>query len=354
MTADGKRRGPVRVLIADDSDLSRLVLRELLSADPEIEVVGTAASGADAVELTLELRPDIVTMDLHMPDLDGIASTQRIMKERPTPVLIVTSSDFWQRKDDVFGAFKYGVVDVIEKPSSTENSRQAQVLIEKVKVLSRVRVSGTIWPRLSQAPRPQLTVSPPATDRAILAIGASTGGPKAVHQVLAALPQDFDLPIVVAQHMSASFVDGFAHWLGTNLALKVRVAKPFDRPVPGTVLVAPGGTSMVLDKRGVVRTTDEPAPQSVQPSVDLLFSSVARAHGAGTIAVVLTGIGKDGQQGMADVKEAGGITLIQDEESCVVFGMPGAALAAGVVDEVVPIDRLGERIGELLRLSARP
>jgi two-component system chemotaxis response regulator CheB len=348
-----KARGPVRVLITDDSDLSRLVLRELLSSDPDIEVVATASSGHEAVELNAQLEPDIVTLDLHMPGLDGLATTQRIMQSRPTPVLIVTSSDFWQRKDDVFGAFKYGVVDVIEKPGSAGSTRAGQVLIEKVKLLSRIRVSGTIWPRLSQPPRPLDTAKAPAGELQIVAIGASTGGPKAVHQVLEPLPRDFPLPIVVAQHMSASFVDGFAHWLTTNLSLEARVAKPFDRPTPGTVLVAPGGTNMVLDRRGIVRTTDEPAPQSVQPSVDLLFSSVARFYGAGTIGVVLTGIGKDGQQGMTDIRAAGGVTLIQDEESCVVFGMPGAALAAGVVDETVPIESLGHRLLELVRLSAR-
>lgn len=348
MSASDNANKPVRVVVVDDSDLSRLVLQELLSSDPAIEVVGTAASGYEAVDLTVRLEPDIVTIDLHMPELDGLATTHRIMKRRPTPVLIVTSSDFWQRKEDVFGAFKYGVVDVIEKPDHAGSSRAGQVLIDKVKLLSRVRVSGTTWPRLSQQPA-RLTARPPRTDRRIIAIGASTGGPKAVHQVLEPLPRDLDTPIVVAQHMSASFVEGFAAWLGANVSLEVRVAKPCDRPAPGMVLVAPGGTSMVLDRHGVVRTTDEPAPQAVLPSVDLLLSSVARAYGAGAIGVVLTGIGKDGQQGMVDIKQAGGVTLIQDEASCVVFGMPGAALAADAVDEVVPIEQLGARLAALCR-----
>lgn len=345
-------RKPVRVLITDDSELSRLVLEQLLSADPDIEVVGTAASGEEAVELTVQLRPDIVTMDLYLPGIDGIASTQRLMQRRPTPVIIVTSSEFWQRKDDVFAAFKYGVLDVIEKPNSATDERAARILVDKVKLLSRVKVTSDVWPTMSQRPRARSAAQPPAADHRAILIGASTGGPRAIQQVLQALPGDLSVPVLVAQHMSPSFVPGFADWLDQTVDLAVRMARAGDVPTPGLVLLSPGGTSMVLDKRGVVQLSDEPPPQNVLPSVDLLFSSAARHYGAGAIGVVLTGIGKDGRQGMTDIKGAGGVTLVQDEGSSVVFGMPGAALRAGVVDEVAHIDVIGTRLMELVRNSA--
>ncbi|RLB48824.1 MAG: chemotaxis response regulator protein-glutamate methylesterase [Deltaproteobacteria bacterium] len=338
------KQGKVRVLIADDSELARVVLHRLLSSDPEIEVVGMATRGDEVADMVERLAPDIVTMDLRMPGLDGLAATAEIMKRCPTPVIIVTSSGIVGRKDDVFASFKYGVVDVIQKPDAVGSSPAALTLIEKVKILSRVRVSGDVWsPGLrSKSLRP--LVKPVWRDTRAIGVGASTGGPRALHRVLTGLPADLPMPVFVVQHMSEGFVPGFAEWLGVDLALDLRIAQDGDRPRPGQVLLAPGGANMLVDERFIVRLNKDPPETGILPSVDVLLLSLARTYGADALGVVLTGIGKDGAQGMAAMKAAGGVTLVQDERSCVVFGMPNAAIAVGAVDEVLSLDLIADRL----------
>ncbi|MBW2458677.1 MAG: chemotaxis-specific protein-glutamate methyltransferase CheB [Deltaproteobacteria bacterium] len=337
-------RGKVRVLVADDSELARVVLRQVLGADPGIEIVGMATSGTEVVDMVEELTPDIVTMDLRMPGLDGLSASAEIMRRCPTPVIIVTSSGIVERKEDIFAAFKYGVVDVIQKPDAAGDSPAARALIEKVKILSRVRVSGDVWSPggRSQSLRP-LAKSVWRHTKAI-GVGASTGGPRALHRVLSGLPGDLSIPVFVVQHMSEGFVPGFAEWLTADLNLRLRIAQDGDRPRPGHILLAPGGVNMLVDTRGIVRLNKERPTTGIMPSVDVLFLSLARVYRADTLGVVLTGIGKDGAEGMAAIKNAGGATLVQDEESCVVFGMPSAAIAEGAVDEVLSLDLIAGRL----------
>jgi len=334
----------VRVLVADDSELARVVLRQVLGSDPGITIVGMATSGHEVIDMVEELEPDIVTMDLRMPGLDGLSASAEIMRRCPTPVIIVTSSGIVERKEDIFAAFKYGVVDVIQKPDAAGDSPAARALVEKVKILSRVRVSGDVWTPggRSQSLRP--LAKPVWRDTKAIGVGASTGGPRALHRVLSGLPADLPIPVLVVQHMSEGFVPGFADWLRNDLELNLRVAQEGDRPRPGHVLLAPGGANMLVDGRGIVRLNKERPPTGLLPSVDVLFESLARAYGADTLGVVLTGIGRDGAQGMAAIKAAGGVTLAQDEASCVVFGMPSAAIAVGAVDEVLSLDLIAERL----------
>lgn len=338
----------VRVVVVDDSDLARLVIQELLSQEPDFEVVGTASSGAEGVELVVELEPDIITMDLRMPGMDGLATTAQIMKRRPTPVLIVTSSDFRNREQDVFAAFKHGVVDVLEKPSPGGDPQVARSLVEKVRLLSRIQVTrDPLADRPSVAPprRRARARRGPRVDA--IGIAASTGGPRALETVLSALPADLPVPVFVAQHMSAPFMEGFVRWLDDNVDIAVKLGAPGHLAEPGEVLIAPGGANMVLVAPGFVRLRSGSLEEGILPNADVLFSSLAACYGRKTAGVVLTGIGRDGTEGMKSIKAAGGVTLVQDEGSCVVFGMPKAAVGEGVVDEIVALDQLAGRLIEL-------
>ena len=350
-------RKPVRVVVADDSALARQVLCELFASDPEIEVVGVAQNGMEAVAVVARVRPDIVTMDLRMPGTDGLAATAEIMRCTPTPVLLVTSSDFRLREADIFDSFRFGIVDVLEKPALTEDgtrSDAARILIEKVKLLSRIKVTQTDRKPVARSPQAGTGGRGAQTGGArAIGIGASTGGPRALPEVLGRVPPDLAAPVLVAQHMSGPFVPAFAEWLGAESSLPVSVAHDGETPRPGRVLVAPGGLNMVLDDAGVVRLNSDPAPAGIRPSVDLLLASLARVYGARAVGVVMTGIGKDGTEGLRAIQRAGGTTLVQDAASCVVAGMPSAAVAQGVVDAVVELELLGKRLAELVARAPR-
>jgi two-component system, chemotaxis family, protein-glutamate methylesterase/glutaminase len=337
------RKPRVRVVITDDSALARELLSQLLASDPEIEVVGVARGGQEAVELVERLRPDIVTMDLRMPGTDGLAATAEITRRVPTPVIIVTSSDFRLRTKDIFDSFRFGVVDVVEKPALTPDgvhSLAARILLDKVKTLSRIRVAGGMREAVVRRATPPLGLPVVPPRRRVIGIGASTGGPRALPEVLGRLPSDLPVPVLIVQHMSKSFVDAFVEWLATESRLPVAVAQDGDTPQPGHVLVAPGGVNMVLDNAGRVRLNDDTAPAGIKPSVDFLLTSLARVHGAGAVGVVLTGIGKDGTEGLRSIRKAGGVTLVQDYASCVVSGMPSSAVNERVVDEVVALQSM--------------
>lgn len=357
MVGPSTRSTPIRVVVVDDSPLARKVLRELLSEDPDILVVGEAHDGTLAVSVVEQLRPDIVTMDLRMPGTDGLAAAAEIMRRAPTPVLLVTSSDFHQRQHDIFDSFRFGVVDVLAKPALTPDgahSPAARSLVDKVKLLSRIRVTASgREPMARQAVAPGTNVLAALKRRAV-GIGASTGGPRALPEVLSRLPVDFPAPVLVAQHMSEPFVAAFAEWLASESALPVSVAREGDIPRAGQVLVAPGGHNLVIDRSGAARLDTTLAPLSIRPSVDMLFESLANAYGAGAVGVVLTGIGRDGTEGLRRIKRAGGASLVQDAASCVVNGMPGSAVAEGVVDAVVELKELGAMLQRLVSGQSLP
>ncbi|MBI5500415.1 MAG: chemotaxis-specific protein-glutamate methyltransferase CheB [Deltaproteobacteria bacterium] len=346
--ANGKRA--IRVLVVDDSILARQIIRTVLSADADIEVVGTAASGREAIDLVLQLRPDIVTMDLRMPGLDGLATTAEIMRRRPTPVVVVTASVFRQQQQDVFALFKYGVLDVLEKPgppSDPASAAAARILVEKVKILCRVKVSY-FGPASAPDRSSRRRVAPLPGHRKAIGIGASTGGPRVLLDLLRELPADLQAPVFIAQHMSESFVEGFGAWLSAESGRSILVGRDGSLAQPGQVWLAPGDRNMVIETPGIIRLDDGPAPAGIRPSVDALLVSLAATYRAGAVGVVLTGIGKDGSEGVVAVKRAGGVTLVQDEASCVVYGMPGAALRTGAVDEVVALEKLAGRLAELV------
>jgi two-component system chemotaxis response regulator CheB len=340
----------VRVLIVDDSALVRQMLSELLASDPGIAVVGTAPDPIVARQKIKDLNPDVVTLDIEMPNMDGLAFLEKIMTLRPTPVLMVSSLT-QKGADATLSALELGAVDCIGKPTVDLRHGLAALreeLVAKVKAAATARVAGR---RLRQTAATGALKTGPgySSTEKIIAIGASTGGVEALKDVIVALPANSPA-IVVTQHMPEHFTASFAARLDRNCAVTVSEAADGVRVLPGHVYIAPGNRHLELARSGanyVCRLTDEPPVSGHRPSVDVLFHSVARAAGANAVGVILTGMGKDGAAGLREMRAAGARTLGQDEATCVVYGMPKAAMMAGGVEVELPLERIA---GEMLKL----
>lgn len=339
----------IRVVIADDSLVAREMLAQILESVPDIEVVGQARDGAEAVELVERLRPDLVTMDIHMPKLDGLQAIEQIMAYTPTPILVVSSSVHGEGMGRAFDALNLGALEVIKKPEPrdwAELERIGRDVIRTVRILANVKVithiKGRRTPRAVTVPQ----ASGP-TKRAIIAIGSSTGGPSALLEVLGRLPQSLPVPIVVAQHIAEGFVPGLVSWLDSGCRIKVVAAQDGQVIEPGVAYFAPTGQNMVVDGSSV--RFQRPAPHQLYiPSADTLFESVARSFGRRAIGILLTGMGADGAEGLKLVRNAGGATIVQDEKTSTVFGMPKAAIEAGAAEQVLPVGSIAEAIERLL------
>ena len=340
----------VTVVVADDSLVAREMLSTILSSDPQIEVVGQAHDGAEAVDMVARLKPDLVTMDIHMPKMDGLEATERIMAFSPTPILVVSSSVRGEGMGSAFDALNLGALEVIKKPEPKDwedLQRIGSDLLRKVKILANVRVITHVRGRRDHhGYRAKPTVAG-GTARSMVAIGSSTGGPSALLQIFERLPSDFSAPILVAQHIAEGFVPGLVEWL--DAACKVHVVQAEAGMVPdaGTVYIAPTGTNMVLS--GMTLGLElASAGQLYVPSADTLFESVAHICGKSAVGVLLTGMGSDGARGLKRLQDAGAATIAQDEESSTVFGMPRAAIELGAADRVVAIGDVAEAMSELL------
>ena len=347
---------PVRVLIVDDSALVRRALTEGLSADPDIEVVGSAIDPYVARDKILQLQPDVLTLDIEMPRMDGLTFLKVLMKHHPMPV-IVMSSLTTAGSTYALEALQAGAVDVVAKPGNANCvAEETALLAEKIKAVARARVRHTSTPASASAPTPASPKSPgrkpPSGGRryaahALILIGASTGGTKAIETVLTALPKD--LPgILIVQHIPAQFSLAFANRLNELCRLEVREAKNGDVLQPGLALVAPGGFHMIPrwnSTHYAVTTTIGPPVHHQRPSVDVLFDSAARAgSGPYTLAALLTGMGADGAAGMLALRRAGATTFAQNEETCVVFGMPKEAIQLGAAQRVLPLEHIAAGI----------
>ncbi len=334
-----------RLLIADDSPTERSLLVGLLRAGaPDITVVGEAADGAEVVELARRMRPDVVSMDLHMPRLDGIAAIRAIMAEVPTPIVLVSSAVKPGETLEAMRALEAGAVAAIPKPRGPRTpgyEQDARRLVEALRSAAGVAV-GRPPPRTIPGPEPpstryaSLTGPPPQ----VIGIATSTGGPAALKAVLGALPADFPVPILVVQHMAPGFVPGLAVWLRTAVRLKVKLAEAGETLCAGTIYVAPDSFHLRANAEGRVELSRAAPVDGFRPSGSVLFESLARAFGDRALGVVLTGMGCDGVSGLERLKAAGGRVVAQDEATSVVFGMPAAAIRAGVVDVVAALDDL--------------
>ena len=349
----------IRVLVADDSATARALIVALLSAEPDMQVVGEAHNGREAVDMAQRLAPDVVTMDIQMPEMDGFQATQELMTRTPTPIIIVSSS---ARLDDVelsLEATRAGALLVLPKPegpSIMPFATDQRQLVNMVRAMASVKVvrrhtagsSGETRRIVVRDTRPRDAVSP-----RLVAIGASTGGPAALQAILGALPRSFPLPILVVQHMARGFTGGLVHWLGGGTRLDVSTATYGDLPRPGTVYVAPDdrhlGVRLAEDQSMRLLLDTAPPVGSFRPSASYLFRSVAEALGAGAVHVILTGMGDDGVTGLRHAHAAGGHIIAQDEASSVIYGMPREAARAGVVDDVVSLSDIASHLIGLAR-----
>lgn len=341
---------PIRTLVVDDSAIVRRVLSSILDAAPGIEVVGTAPDPYIARDRILSLKPDVVTLDIEMPRMDGLTFLDSIMRHHPLPVIVI-SSLAQSSTTAAIEALSRGAVDVVAKPGGPYSVGDLKEdLPRRVRAAAAARAcKRPAAPRLPPLPRFQMEKGP---RRRLIAIGASTGGTQAIEQVIRMLPPGTP-PVLVAQHIPPVFSTAFAERLNRATALDVREAQGGEALEPGLVLIAPGGRHLVLESGGAgrwrARLEDGPKVCYQKPSVDVLFRSVAREAGAGAMGVILTGMGSDGAEGLAAMRASGALTLAQDESSCVVFGMPREAIRLGAAEMVLPLERIGAVIGQHAR-----
>jgi len=341
----------VRVLVVDDSVVIRRLVSDLLAADPAIEVVGTAQNGRVSLAKVAELKPDVVTMDIEMPDMNGIQAVKELRRTNPRLPIIMFSTLTERGASATLEALASGASDYVTKPSNVGSIAQSQQnireqLIPKIKALAGTR-------RLAAAGKPskipQPTRSRVTRTRAfgVLAIGCSTGGPDALAHVLPVLPADLGVPVVVVQHMPPLFTRLLAQRLDNQCRLRVSEAEHGDKVVPGRVLIAPGGVHMEVVRKGTdmqIKLTQDPPENFCRPAVDVLFRTVSAAYGDRVLAAVLTGMGRDGERGGKVIRDAGGEVYAQDEATSVVWGMPGAVAMAGLADKLLPLDRVGPEV----------
>jgi|TARA_R110000796_G_scaffold127333_5_gene242631 two-component system, chemotaxis family, protein-glutamate methylesterase/glutaminase len=372
----------VKVLVVDDSGFFRRRVTEILAGDPQIQVVGTASNGREAVDQTLALHPDVITMDYEMPVMDGITAVREIMQRCPTAVLMFSSLTYEGARVSL-DALDAGAADYLPKnfeDISRNPDKVRQLLCERVHALARTNrrslglsssIAPTTSPAVSSASRPTLrstTNEPapaakaaPATTRSttsnsppprkkhyqLVAIGTSTGGPVALQKVLTQLPASFPAPLLLIQHMPAAFTKAFAERLDKLCRIRVKEAEDGDTLKPGVALLAPGGKQMMLDGRGVVRILPGDERLNFKPCVDVTFGSAAKAFRDKVLAVVLTGMGADGREGARMLKTAGSDIWAQDEASCVIYGMPMAIAKANLADGIYSLDDIGRYLAEL-------
>jgi two-component system chemotaxis response regulator CheB len=398
---------PIRVVVVDDSALMRRMITNLIERDPAIRVVGAARDGREAIAVVEKLRPDIVTMDVRMPIMDGLATTEHLMAYCPTPILVLTASLASHEVDITFRMLDAGALEVIEKPHGDTPlaiERAGFDLIRRIKTLSRVKVVTHLrgrrkagdnaetqprransagikrldapavtreTPLMPEAARayarpatsggpqpiaqPPTAVAPAATrlDFALIVIGASTGGPRVVHQILAELPRGLPAGVLVVQHIAAGFSLGMAEWLSSASALPVRLAVEGYTIRPGEVLVAPDQRDLLITPQGTVHLNENPLLIQ-RPAIDVTMQAAAEVFGAKAIGVLLTGMGRDGAYGMLTIRRSGGHTIAQDEASSAIFGMPRAAIQLGAAIEVLPPSQIAARLAETLADGSYP
>jgi len=337
---------PVRVLVVDDSALMRKLIPQMIEREGSIQVVGTAMDGTFALEKIPELKPDVVTLDLDMPRMDGMETLRKIMRKHPLPTIVV-SAHSTEGASATFKALSLGALDFITKPHdpTTHMEEIAGELISKIKAAARSQMVRLPEPQAKKKPKPPARPGIPPTK--IIAIGVSTGGPQALQYVLSQLPPDFPGTILIVQHMPEGFTDMFAKRLDETCAIEVKEAKSGDLLTPGRVLVCPGNKHMKVKHMplsDVVILTEGEKVNGHRPSVDVLMNSVAFEFGERAIGVLMTGMGEDGAAGMGVIKNSGGLTIAQAEEGCVVYGMPRAAVERGNATRIVALEALANTL----------
>lgn len=346
----------IRVLVVEDSSVVREFVVHILRTDPEIVVIGTATNGEEALEVAALKKPDIITMDIHMPKMDGLEATRRIMETDPRPIVIVSGSVDVKETTAAFQALEAGALAAVARPMGighSEHEATAAELIQTVKLMAEVKVVKR-WPRRqrdavmvsAQAPV-EVAGLQAANEIKLAAIGASTGGPLVLQTILSALPGNYPIPIMIVQHMAAGFIEGFVEWLGRICPLPMQVAKQGQQILPGQVYVAPDGLQMTVERKGKLRLSPEGPQNGHRPSVCYLFRSVAAVYGPEAVGVLLTGMGRDGAEGLKAMRDRGAVTIAQDSESSVVHGMPGEAIRLDAATYVLAPDAIAATLATL-------
>ncbi|HUB84637.1 MAG TPA: chemotaxis-specific protein-glutamate methyltransferase CheB [Rhizomicrobium sp.] len=350
------RAAKIRVLVVDDSPTVRASLCGILASEPDIEVVGDAEDGARGIELCEQLRPDVITLDMAMPRVDGLAVTEHVMAHCPRPILIVSASHERGEAFSTFDALKAGAVDVLEKATGNEPEGEwERQFIATVKLVARIKVITRPRARPKACgPSPMIAgLAKTAVSRySAVAIGASTGGPSAVVQVLRALPPQFPIPVLLVLHIGAGFAPAFAEWLSGQTPHKITFPRGGERltELGGGVIMAPADRHVVVHD-GMLFFSDEAERHSCRPSVDVLFESVAASCGASAVGCLLTGMGRDGAAGLRLIRQAGGRTIVQDEATSVVYGMPREAVLLGAAERVLPLNEIGPALASLAEVG---
>jgi two-component system chemotaxis response regulator CheB len=328
--------GKIRVLVVDDSSLARDAIKSIFESDPLIEVVGEAKDGQEGVRKAFALKPNVITMDLKMPMLNGLDAIEMIMQELPTPIIVVSSMD----TKVIVKALAIGAMDFV--PLDEEIDVIANDLLEKVKIASKVkplRRMKKILPVRNILPVEKKSV------HKVVAIGVSTGGPQALQVLLSSLPSDFKAGIVVVQHISKGFIGGLAEWLRQSCSLDVHVARAGDVLKSSTIWIAPDEYNLVVDEKGVIGLKEDVTKKLLHvPSIDVMMESIADSFGSFALGVIMTGMGQDGVKGIAAIKDRGGFTIAQDEATSVVYGMNKVAVDKGFINKILPLDKMAEEI----------
>lgn len=354
-------RERVRVLVIDDSAFNRRTIVKMLEALPNVEVVGYACDGEEGLRKVIDLKPDLVTLDLEMPRMDGFTLLRIVMQKQPTPIIVVSSRS---NDEDVFKALELGAVEFVPKPSSRVSPILMdirEVLLEKVREVTKANLRTILerrppvaMPRHTEPRPPRPTEIPTGDDFPMVVIGSSTGGPPALQTIFSAIQEPISAGFAVAQHMPPDFTRAFADRLNRFSALDIREAADGDTIRPNQVLIAPGGFNLEVFRRGgevIAKVTEPKGHQRYIPSADALFNSAAPVFGSRLLGVVLTGMGNDGARGVQAVKDHGGGVLAEDEDSCVVFGMPKEAIATGKVDAIIPLPLMCREILKRCRVA---
>ncbi|MCB9362653.1 chemotaxis response regulator protein-glutamate methylesterase [Candidatus Woesearchaeota archaeon] len=337
----------IRVIVTDDSAFMRKLLSDVINSDPELDVVTTARDGQDLLNKIEEFSPDLITLDISMPVMDGITALKKIMAEKPLPVIMISAlSD----EENTFNCLELGAVDFIPKTSgiiSIDMNKKRDIIIEKIKTAMKAKLEQGITEQNTK----EFATGSKHSDKVVL-IGGSTGGPKAIESILQALPKDFPAPILIVQHIPEEFTLAFAARLNRTAEIQVKEAVNGELIRPGVAYIAPGNFHMLIDKIGherCIKLTKDDKIHGFRPSIDALFSSAAESYQKDSVGIILTGLGEDGKKGMMDIKAKKGMTIVQDPKTCIVRGMADNIIHAEAAERIIPLNEIAQTIIKILR-----
>jgi two-component system chemotaxis response regulator CheB len=346
---DNRQSSIIRVLVVDDSVVVRELLVHIFSSDPGIQVIGTANTGEEAIRAVERNKPDVITMDIHMPQMDGFDATRRIMETQPTPIIIVSGSSTVKDVAMTFRAMEAGALTIVKRPrgiGDPEHDAEAKELIQTVKLMSEVKVVRR-WPHyrrdtaVKAIPTPEEKIIKQSTGEInVIAVGASTGGPVVLQTILSGIPKDFPVPLLIVQHMASGFVMGMVDWIGQSSGFPVHIASAGEYILPGHAYVAPDSVHMGVEAGNRITLSKDDPEDGLRPSVSYLFRSVSKVYGKNAVGVLLTGMGKDGAEELKLMKEKGAVTIAQDKESSVIYGMPKVAVELDAATYVISPERI--------------